>query len=73
MMTPNTGRRRPTLAECTAAANRRLKRFKCNGFNIEASRIRIAELDRIMDAADNRIRAKMQLRAKGFIIARLGK
>jgi len=71
MNTPNTGRRRPTLAECNAAANARIARF---GRNIMAA-IAIVRADgrRALDQQKARWQRFYEAERRGRIIARLGR
>ena len=71
MNTPNTGHRRPTLAECTAAANARIARF---GRNITAE-IQIIQADgrRALDQQEARWQRFYEAERRGRISARFGR
>lgn len=70
-MTPNTGHRRPTLAECTAAANARLARFAPNP--TAQVFIRRAERLREFDRESAAMRRRLETANRGRIIAGIGK
>lgn len=71
MNTPNTGRRRPTLAECTAAANRRLAKFKSTWYEI--AKCADSSMTNEMYRRGNSRYSPMLSRKPGMISARLGK
>ena len=71
MNTPNMGRRRPTLAECTAAANARIARF---GPNLRAKiQISMADECRALDQQLARWQRLCEADCRGRIIAGIGK